>query len=45
MDRLEQALAAYRGAEPLRDDMTLIGFTPLAASSPGLAPDHGTELH
>lgn len=45
MDRLEQALAAYRGAEPLRDDMTLIGFTPLAASSPGLATDHGTELH
>ncbi|ONG58876.1 hypothetical protein BKE38_01330 [Pseudoroseomonas deserti] len=32
MDRLEQALARYRGAEPLRDDMTAIGFVPLAAA-------------
>ncbi|WP_200845201.1 SpoIIE family protein phosphatase [Roseomonas sp. 18066] len=30
MDRLEQALAGYRGPEPLRDDMTAIGFIPLA---------------
>ncbi|WP_419897525.1 SpoIIE family protein phosphatase [Roseomonas sp. USHLN139] len=38
MDRLERALAEYRGAEPLRDDMTAIGFLPLAA-----AP--GSEIH
>lgn len=38
MDRLEAALAAYRGAELPRDDMTLIGFRPLAlAAGPGLA--------
>lgn len=31
MQALDEALRAYRGGEPLRDDMTMLGFRPLAA--------------